>query len=217
MPGPTFPKVDSKSNSVRIEAARKGLQGFILDATGLQRLKPPSIQELVTENVDERIGTSYLGTPIFSNIEFPPAIFTDLDGVETIFEGIVIDTVLMNVNQTKIIPKTQIAGKPGTVKEFISDGDFDISITGALITETTLLNSFKNRYPREQIKTLFDLLKAQESVKVRAEFLQQFEINSVVVEKYAFPQTKGNRDKQLFTIKMVSDIELLLEEVETQV
>lgn len=211
------PEIDPKSNAIRVDQSAGAIQEFILDATGLQRLSPPTIGEILAENLDERVATSYLGTPVYSNIEFVPAIFTDLDGNETVFDGLTINTVLMTVSMKKNIIKTKISGKPGTTKEFISDGDFDITVNGALITESTLLNPFMNRYPREQVKALFEAMKAQETITVRSRYLQQYEINTVVVEDYKFPQTTGSRDKQVFSIKMVSDTDLLLEEVETQV
>lgn len=216
---PIFPNIDPKSSQIIVQ---EGVKQFILGETGLRRLTPLSFQEIVAIEGDGRVATSYLGTPVFSNITFKltdteGGEVLDLDGNPITAESITINTILMTVTQDKFIVKTPIAGRPGTVKEFISDGDYDIQIAGTLITETTLLNSFKNRYPKEQVKALFDLLRAQTNIFVESEFLQQFGINSVVVDRFTFPQTQGNRDKQLFTIGMSSDTELILQDVETQV
>jgi hypothetical protein len=211
-------KIQQGVNAISKKGAVENTQGFVVSSDALQRIVPGgAFNNVVINRFDSRVATSYLGTPVYSNIEFPAALFTDLDGNVTEFQGITINTVIMTIDQPKNIVRTAIQGRNGTIKEYIGNGDFKINVTGALITEPRVFSAHQNEYPREQVKALFELLSAQEAITVRGEFLQQLGINSVVITSYSFPQTKGNRDKQLFTIKMESDTELLLEESETQV
>ena len=74
-----------------------------------------------------------LGTPVFSNIVFEPGSFIPLDGGDPIsYQGIDLDTVLITVSQGKNIITTNIQGKSGTVKEYVSDSDFIINVQGVL-------------------------------------------------------------------------------------
>lgn len=154
---------------------------------------------------DEPQRTSYLGTPVFSNLEIKPFKYDTLEG-ETIEikNGIVIDTVLMAVSQSKNIVTTPIQGRNGTVKEYISDGDYQIDINGMIVSEG-------NKYPESEVNELIQILKSPVAISFISEFLNWFDIHDVVVESFDFPQTEGVRNAQQFTISCLSDtpVELL--------
>ncbi|MGC8825225.1 MAG: DUF6046 domain-containing protein [Bacteroidales bacterium] len=103
----------------------------------------------------------------------------------------------ITITQTRNITRTTVQGKNGTVKEFISDGDYDIEINGALFTSD-------GTYPEDDVKMLIELLKEPNELNVDSVLLQMFDIHSAVVTNYKLSQTIMN-DMQLFSVTMVSD------------
>ena len=148
------------------------------------------------------------GTPVFSNLEIKPFSYDTLDGENIqIANGIIIDTVLFTVTQTKNIVKTPIQGRNGTVKEYVSDGDYLIEISGAIVSPD-------RTYPQTEVNELIQILKAPLAIpadSLISEFLNWFDIHSIVVESYDIPQTEGTRNQQEFRISAVSDIPVELE------
>lgn len=156
---------------------------------------------------DDAQRTSMLGTPVWSNLEIKPFRYDTIEG-ETIEikNGIVIDTVLMSVSQSKNIVTTPIQGRNGTVKEYISDGDYQIDISGMIVSED-------RKYPESEVNELVQILKSPVAINMISEFLNWFDIHDVVVESFTFPQTEGVRNAQTFTISCISDtpVELINE------
>ncbi len=149
---------------------------------------------------------SELGTPVFSDMLLSSVDRKDFtwgqEDVET--NKVHLLRVLCDVEQTKNIVKTAIQGRNGTVKEYISDGDYIITIRGAIT------RSYKSNYPKEEMKIFLDLLKQQKSLKVTSEYLMQFGIYEVVVDSYKMGQESGRQNTQTFEINMCSDAPLLL-------
>lgn len=107
-------------------------------------------------------------------------------------------TVLVDVNMSKNIVTTAINGMNGTVKEYIADGDYEVSLRGALVNKGY-------EYPRDLVKKFLDLMKAKVSLKVTSEFLALFPVHSLVVKSYTMPQVEGQTNTQLFEISAMSD------------
>lgn len=114
---------------------------------------------------------------------------------------------LVNASQKKNIVKTVVQGRPGTVKEFISDGDWEITLEGGLFDENP------TRYPAEDMNTLVYLLKLQEALPIVSEYVQMLGVHSIVADSFEFKQEKGTQNAQLFTVRFLSDepIELVEE------
>jgi hypothetical protein len=107
-------------------------------------------------------------------------------------------TVLVDVQLSKNIVTTAINGLNGTVKEFISDGDYEVSLRGALVSKGY-------DFPLADFKKLNEVLKAPVSLQVTSEFLALFPIHNLVVKGYTLPQTEGSSNSQLFEINALSD------------
>lgn len=207
-----YPIQDEENNIGRVEPDK------ILISAGLQRVRalkygvlPPaglgdrSQKEFNdvpegSEIADGNNITSYLGTPVFSNLEFVGGSYKNLQGEQISYDDLRVDTVLFNVNQSRNIVTTQIQGRNGTIKEYISDGDFDIQINGILV------NPDGNKYPTEDVQTLMDILKAQSTIGVASQFLNDvFGVTDVVVTSYSFPQPEGFQNMQPFSINCLSN------------
>lgn len=186
--------------------------GLVLRGFGLQSLKT-RLYNFGEEEADAKDGVSYLGTPVFMNIEFDPGTYIDKSGTSIqygqIFQsvddngntgGLVIDTVLCDVTIVKQIIKTNIQGVNGSVKEYISQNDYEIKLRGALVDPSG------QRYPEEQVKQLVEYCEVPESVRIFSRFLNDnFDIQYLTIESVSFPQLEGTKNVQLFEINAVSD------------
>lgn len=91
----------------------------------------------------------------------------------------------------------------GTIKERWSANDWDITITGVLIG-SILRGSLEDCYPANQMKAMFEYLKAAKSIYVYNHALNELNILRVVIYDYSFPFTKGE-NVQAYEIKCKSD------------
>lgn len=146
---------------------------------------------------------SDLGTPVFSDV-----LLHKQDQQE--FEGVQLVNCLVEVEQSKNIIRTTVQGRNGTVKEYISDGDYIINLKGA-ITRT-----FKSNYPKEEMIQFLELLKQNKSLKVLSEYLLMFGVYEVVVDRYKMGQESGSQNMQKFEINCSSDVPLLLKKKNVQ-
>jgi hypothetical protein len=140
---------------------------------------------------------SSLGTPVWADLT--------LRADETTEEELNIQTVLLTVDQSKNIVQTAVQGRNGTVKEYVSTGDYIISIRGALV------GAGPGDYPEQQVKLLLDLVEINASIVAVSPFLQLFRIFNVVVSDFRFEQLQGFQNMQVFEITCLSDepIELI--------
>lgn len=147
---------------------------------------------------------SLLGTPVYTNLQIQSGSWFDPNiGIYNLYEGMILDAILMTVSMEKNIVKTIIQGRSGSVKEYISDGDYTIAINGMLVGNNV-------QYPsvlRDQLKEILDVPAA---LKVTGNYLNGLGVQSIVVKDYSFPQKSGGYSYQLFTINAISDIPLIL-------
>jgi len=186
---------------------------IVLKGFGSQALKTVFYSTALSkESEDENAGpeTSYLGTPVFANIELIPGEYTDKDGEKIPYGEILknsdngqtfrIDTVLIDVSATKQIIKTNIQGVRGSVKEYISQGDYQLKFRGALVDENG------RRYPEEQALQLKEYLEAETTIGIASRFLNDiFDVSEIVIEDFNFPQVEGFQNMCFFEFTAVSD------------
>ena len=140
---------------------------------------------------DDPIATTYLSTPVYSNLVFLPT--------GDIQDQLRIDTVLIVVDQTKNIVKTPIQGRNGTVKEYISDGDYMVNIQGMIVSPYPLV------FPKEELDLLIKFCLVGEQIPVTSFFLDMFGITDIVIETYKVSEKRGSRNEVPFEINASSD------------
>lgn len=186
---------------------------IILKGFGLQSLKAKYYKARINEEEPDENDpnlTSYLGTPVFANLVFIPGEYKDKRGDQVVYgqifanddinENFIVNTVLIDVSQQKQIIKTNIQGVAGTVKEYISKGDYQITIRGALVSESSL------KYPEQEVAQLKEYLEAETAIGIASRFLNDvFDVQTIVVESFSFPQLEGTQNVQLFEVSAVSD------------
>lgn len=191
----------------------KNAQNFKFDLTtiGFQNLKPKifNYTDEAAEPVSDK--KSYLGTPVFSNLEIPAGQYETDEGVLIDFEGIRLDTVLFDITLEKNIVRTPINGRNGTVKQFISDGDYQIGVVGLINggstqTESGDFHSFMTlNVPEEEVRKLNAILKVPQEIEVISEFLDFFDISTVVIQGGTIAQKEGFRDSLYINMGFLSD------------
>jgi hypothetical protein len=146
--------------------------------------------------IGQAVARSRFDLPVFDNIT-----------LDILDNNLRIDTVLIEVSQSKTIIKTAIQGIDGTVKEFISDSDYQVSIKGLIASED-------RNYPESDVTTLIDILKKKEAIRVTSAFLNYLKIDDLVVESYNLKMQEGFENIQLFEMQCVSDrpVELIISE-----
>ena len=137
----------------------------------------------------EILASSYLGTPIWDNL------ILDSEDIK-----LRIDMVLITVSQSKNIIKTSIQGLNGTVKEYISDGDYTLQINGAIFSDKNT-----NEYPEDDVLKLIRICRKQETIRVESKFLNRLDIDDIVIENYKLTTKAGVNNVQFFTLNAVSD------------
>jgi Domain of unknown function (DUF6046) len=114
-------------------------------------------------------------------------------------------TVIFEVSMSKNIDTVAVNGVDGTIKTYISDGDFDVKIKAILTTDNA------DDYPLDAVEKLVELLKIKKSLKVVCDYLLIFGIYELTITDFSMPQAEGIQNIQLFNISALSDkpIELL--------
>jgi hypothetical protein len=163
---------------------------------------------------------SKFGMQIFDSFTFNctsanPTIYTaspEFGGVNVVISTpFTFETALIEVNQTKNIVKTSIAGKNGTVKEYMSDGDFIINLKGVIVGEVA------NQRPSViYLDKFMEYLRAPMALPVTCTFLNEFNINSVIIESYKYGQREGARNIIDIEINMISDTAIVLSTSKSQ-
>lgn len=162
----------------------------------------------ITQNIPERtrsqLGTSKVGQFIIKTTE-DVAIG---DGMSSFQNGqgyIILETALGTISQDRNIIVTPVQGRNGTVKEYISDGDFQISITGKIVDKD-------NKFPDDQVQDIANVFKTPNEIVIVNSFLYNFDIKNIVVKSYKIEQIEGADNVYNITIEMLSDdaIELKL-------
>jgi len=113
--------------------------------------------------------------------------------------GFILENCIIDVNQQKNIITTEVTDFNGTVKEYISDGDYGITI------RTFIASGYPDKYPQEDVNTLTSYLRAPVQLSIVSSFLNDvFKINDMVVTNYELNQQQGLRNVQYITINAIS-------------
>lgn len=151
---------------------------------------------------------SKIGTKIFSDLQFSPA---DVFGTGELLDHIPIDCALFTVTQNKNIVKTNVAGRDGSIKEYLGESDFEINIKGVITSNRPGVEPVADR------ENLVAFLRYQQSLGINSAFLNDvFGIFELVVVDYNVPQKEGEISQQEFEINCISDkpVEVLITEAE---
>ncbi len=193
------------SQSNLVESAR----GFTANT-----IKAEIYKQNINQDADSEASfMSMLGTPVYSNLIIPSGQYKDIEGRVISYTGLRLDTILFDVTPTKNIVTTSMNGSTnGTVKQYISLGDYEIRGTG-LITGSSFESGGGSKFnverledvPEEEIRKINEIFKIPQEIEIVSEFLDFFDISTVVVTRLRISQLEGYRDSLLLDIEMISD------------
>jgi hypothetical protein len=158
-----------------------------------------------SEAEDSPIGKSQIfNRPIYSNITFNAGDYRDQNNREITYSWLTVEDCLVTVGNTKNIIETTLQGRNGTVKEYISDGDYQIKIEGRIYGKGM------NNYPQGEVQNLHAICLAPQAINITSTFLKMFNIEDIVIKSYNIDQQEGVRNCQPFILNCVSDYPLIL-------
>lgn len=178
--------------------------GQLVQLYNLQNLvilsPPPSPYAAIAGNPspDKALYNGVLNTPVYANISFKGGSYTDVNGNIYNFPTITFDTVILTVSQHKNIVTTEIQGRPGTVKEYIGLGDYQIGIK-------LIITGANGTYPRDQVSALRQMLIAPLSIEVTSWYLQMLGISYLTISSFDIDQAVGGYSYQAVSISAFSD------------
>lgn len=177
--------------------------------------------EVVKEQfIEDLTVSSKYGLPTFDAFSFNASVGNILSytaskdfggGTVNIVAPFLFETTLIEINQTKNIVKTVIAGTNGSIKEYMSEGDFIINLKGLIVGDTA-----NQRPDVTRLNSLVAYLKAPLSIPISCHFLEELNISSVVIESYKLGQREGARNIIDIEINMLSDSVIELSSNNTQ-
>ena len=140
-------------------------------------------------------GTGLLGLPVFSQVNFlAPAGWVQLH----------LNDPIVEISRAKKIVTTEIEGRNGTVKEFISSGDYAVSIKGILASDP-MKGTEARRYPTAQVQALKELIDLPQALPVTGRLFKLFGIHNLVIMDHAWPAVPGYTNLQAFELRCLSD------------
>lgn len=160
----------------------------------------PSIDDLRT-SAPKR--ATILGTVVFDDITFPAGTYINNDGDPVNYSELVLLSVQVVVNSQKNIIETPVSGIDGTVKEYISRGDYMISISGK-ITQSAL-----NAFPADEIDNFVEIENIDDSIPVDSKLLNEFfNVFNIVIKKISLSTIPGSINEVDIMIEAVSDFDI---------
>ena len=125
-------------------------------------------------------------------------------------EGLLlINDATVNVSLQKEVVKTALVGRAGTIKEYITDGDYQLSISVGIVAVDDD-GRICDQYPERAVAQLREIMERPEALEVSSAFLDLFGISHIVVTGFSAKQmTHSNR--QVIEITALSDTEYVIE------
>ena len=98
---------------------------------------------------------------------------------------------LFTINLPKNIVTTAMQGRDGTIKEYVANDDYQITLEAGI--DSYLGNEQTDKrfeYPAEQLQELIQILQLPSELAVESDFLNLFKIYSVVVTQFNLTQER---------------------------
>ncbi len=115
-------------------------------------------------------------------------------------DGVEIPNAVISLSQAKNIIKTQLPGRNGTVKEFISADDFVIELIATVIGD--------DEYPEAEVEKIQQLWERNEALKIESAITDMWlpDGGNVVLSDIVVEGVGGYEDVQVISMSLLSDI-----------
>lgn len=178
---------------------------FIIDKKKLEQESETYQEGLEEIGYDKKGGL--FGLPVWDTVRLTTLQYTSYggnspeqaDGYVTPQTDFTFDIALLEVSQPRNIIKTSIAGRNGTIKEYMSDGDHNIKIRGCIYSQIA------NRPPNNEIRTFNRVMSSTIALDVECNLLNYLGVYNVVVENWNIKQREGVRNVFDVEVDCLSD------------
>jgi len=186
-----------------------GLTGSILPVnasgySGYLSQKINGYTDIPAIKINQQTATSYLGTPIVMPVTFDEVKWHEIENGEKKEKSLpriqLPSATLLDFSQAKIIEKTRISGRNGTVKEYIGLDDWSIRVRGIIV------NELSDTPPEDGIKSIKALKNCPVAIPILNDMCLWLDIYDVTVEDIEFTALEGYPGVQPFTINLSSDL-----------
>ena len=160
---------------------------------------PASSYTITVPAPDQGEGLGLLGLPIFQAV-------TLTDPQEATGAQLYLNDCLVDINLPRQVVKTPRVGADGTVKEFVSNGDYQISIKGLFINGAN-----PDQLPERQLRNAIRWFRKGRALGVTGKIFDIFGIHNIVIEDVRFPQIPTFIGMRPFELSCVSDIEYIID------
>ncbi len=130
------------------------------------------------------IGTTYIGTPYYSNLVFPSRKYIGRDGVLTPYNGIELIEPVITVSESKRIVETEVAGRDGEFLQYIGRRNPTVSVFAWVIEPSG------DRFPEVELAIIRDLMRVPASLPVFGAVMERNLIHELVIRSHKFSETK---------------------------
>lgn len=104
---------------------------------------------------------------------------------------------VVKISEAKNILMTKVQGRDLTRKEYISGGDYNITISGKIVSD------YPDVYPTKEVVDLKNILKHKDVIECHSPFLNIFEVYTILVTDYSIPQNEEYSNVQDYSITAV--------------
>lgn len=150
------------------------------------------------DGADEPLYKSQLGTNVYADVTFQSVTYVDDEGNERTTQPMTFAAILVSVTFPRNIVKTVIQGRNGTVKEYIGEGDAQVSFRG-------VITGMNGQYPALEVADLKEIIKAPVPIPVVCTYLQRLDIDTIVFEDRTLDQEEGGYSYQAFSLNAIQD------------
>ena len=155
-------------------------------------------------NTDFAAYPTQFGTYTVTEIVFESVTYTDANNNLITTPEIHFQAILVDVTFSRNIVKETIQGCNGTAKEYIGEGDAQLTFRGVICGKNGVR-------PIDEIAAFYSIIKAPVPIPVANKYLNDLEIYNVVFEERSLTQDEGGYSYQPFSINAVSDVALELQ------
>lgn len=134
---------------------------------------------------------------------YQPLILEQIDGTS---DDYVLESAIVSFNRAKNVVLTEVQGRDTTIKEFINNGDYAISVKGIICSDDV-------SFPKEKFKEFMKFMNAKQSIKIVHEVLNLVGVHEIVITDFDCPEPPFvNTQPYGFTAVEEKPIELIIDE-----
>ena len=160
-----------------------------------------TVSEIELDDMDQ---PGLLGKLVFDNIVFESATWTE-ENEERQADGIKLYDAIVNISLNNEIVRTKVTGRKGTIKEFISNDDYNISI------QALLVNTTRGKAPEVEVRAANRLLSAPVAIDVVSKFLEWMGIYQIAITNVKISTVPGFVNFKAIEIQALSNLPIDIE------